>query len=146
MPKSKKKTKPRIGLDPINDGNKEIAFDILKSEGVKSVTIDFEGSGDSGQLEPSSLDDRLKKKVVKGSRISQGTVWSPEGKSCRWKENCTLEEILQSVCYDALEISNPGWEINEGSFGQFVFLVDERVVNFEFNQRIVETELSEYEL
>lgn len=143
MPKSKKK---KISLSPISEGNKEIAFDILNSEGVKSVTIDFDGNGDSGQLEPSSLDDRLKKKVVKGSKISQGIVWSPKGNTHRWKKNCTLEEILQSFCYDALEASNPGWEINWGSFGQFVFLVDERVVNFEFNQRIVQTEFSEYEL
>lgn len=135
-----------VSLDRIGEGNKEIAFDILGSKKIGAVTVEFEGSGDSGQLEPSDLPDKIKKFVVKGSRVSQGTVWGPGGSTERWKDNCTLEEVIQSVCYDVLEDVQPGWEISEGSFGRFTFNVEERSVTLEFNQRIVETEYHEYRI
>lgn len=141
MAKTKKKTK--VKLDELHDGNREILFDILAREGVETVIIQFEGSGDEGSLENSDLPDRIKKVVIEGSRVSQGTVWHAGGSTHRWKENCTVEEVLQSLCYEVLNIRHGGWENNDGAYGEFTFNVKERTAHLDFNERYTESELYE---
>jgi hypothetical protein len=54
-----------------------------------------------------------------------------------------VRDILEQVCYDKLEASHGGWEINGGSYGTFNFDVLNRKVNLEFNERIEEVNSSE---
>lgn len=138
---AKKKTK--VKLDDLHDGNKEILFDILAREGIESVLVMFEGSGDSGSLEGSDLPTEIKKIVVEGSRVSQGVIWSSSGDTHRWKENCTVEEIIQSLCYEVLSLRHSGWENNDGAYGEFNFDVKERTAHLDFNERYTESKLYE---
>lgn len=143
MAKTKKKKKS-IPLSEVGEGNREILFDILAREKVDEVTIEFDGGGDDGSLEPSDLPDEIKKIVVQGSRISLGRIWDNSSTTIRWKEDCTVEEILESLCYEVLENQYGGWENNDGAFGEFVFDVKKRTVHFSFNQRYTESELFEH--
>jgi len=141
--KTKKKT---IKLDELSEGHKEILFDILAREGIKSVVVTFSGSGDDGSVDSSDLPDKIKKIVVEGSRVSQGTVWHAAGEvTHRWKENCTVEEIIQSLCYEAIEAKHDGWENGDGAYGDFNFDVEKRKVHLDFNQQYTESELYEYD-
>lgn len=140
------KKKNKIGLDRRDDANKEILFDILADNKVEVVTVMFDGSGDDGQVESSDLPDKIKRVVVEGAKVSQGKIWTSGGVKESFKENPTVEEIVASLCYEALSNLYGGWENNDGAFGEFVFHVKDRVVEFNFNQRYTESTLHEHEL
>jgi hypothetical protein len=152
MPTKKKKKYP---LDEINDGNKEILFDLLSSKGVATVTVTFDGGGDSGQIEEvvflSAESDEISKVgisdiVVRGAKVDAGRVWSEDGFKQSYKSDPTVEELIESFCYSALETLYGGWENNDGAFGEFLFRVNDRTVCFDFNERYTESRLYEHEL
>jgi hypothetical protein len=144
MAKTKKKNK--CSLDEINDSNKEILFDILGREGVESLTVSFEGSGDDGQIDSIELDNKILKIKIEGAKVSTGRTYCAAGGSqTSWKVGCTVGEVIHSICYEALELLYQGWEINDGSFGDFIFDVKGRTLTLEFNQRYVESELFKHE-
>lgn len=144
MPTKKKKNK--IKLDKVSDGNKEILFDLLGSHGVKVVTVTFDGGGDSGQIEEVDVPRKVASIVVEGAKVSNGKTWSPDGYKESYKHDPTVRELIESLCYSALETMYGGWENNDGAFGEFRFLVKDRVVAFDFNQRYTDSELHEHEL
>lgn len=146
----------KIKLNENVRGNLDIVFDLLGGVGVESFIVPFDGGGDSGQVEESEEFKPQRKKVleaaqallkekVQGAKVSDGTRWNPGGGTeTIWKENPTLNEMIDAICYDTLENVAGGWEINEGSYGTFYFDVKKRKVNFDFNERIIESNLTEY--
>ena len=70
-----------------------------------SVTVSYEGGGDSGYIESTYESEK-------------GTGDLPAG--------------IENICYNLLE-EYGGWEINEGSQGTIVFTKDEIEVNHEWN-------------
>lgn len=126
--------------------NKDILFDILSGEGVDFFEVSFDGSGDSGQIEDVGLDGKILKKNVPGVRVSNGTRWDPQTQTSTpiWQEDVDVRCLAEGVCYDILEESFGGWEINDGAYGVFKFDVKKRKVTLEFNERIMESKYSEY--
>lgn len=124
---------------------KDILFDLLKKEKVKTFSVSFDGAGDSGQLEQIELNDKILKKKVEGVKIPAGTQWGPDGKTQLWEDAKTIENVIESVCYEVLEQVCGGWEIDEGSYGGFLFDVKERKVTLDFNERITEVRSREYD-
>lgn len=125
--------------------NKDIIFDLLEIKGVKRFTVTFDGSGDSGQIEDISLSDDLLNMAVQGASVNGGTIWTSEGKVENIKNDPPLREIIEELCYDTLEGVCGGWEINEGSFGEFTFDVKKRNIHLDFNERVQEVNSSEYD-
>lgn len=138
------KKKKKSSLDKVTDSNKEILFDILSENKIKMVEVMFDGSSDDGQIEGSDLPEKVKRIVVKGSKINDGVVYSQDGSIHRWKENCTVEEIIDSICYEALESVASGWEIGDGAHGTLLFDVEKRSIELEYNERYVEERLREF--
>ena len=144
----------RENLKKINESNKEIVFDLLTQLGIEKVTISFDGGGDDGQVYENVYHPETKsnyKKVseltcVEGAKINQGTNWDPNTKTSRimWKENPSLSELIQQICYDMLEDRFGGWENDDGSYGEFVLDVKKRTVFLDFNQRYTESKLHKY--
>ena len=83
-------------------------LDEIKSD---SITVTYEGGGDSGFIETNY-------------ESSNGGGSIPAG--------------IEDICYQLLEEFG-GWEINEGSQGTIVFTKDEIEVNHEWNTEIDET-------
>jgi hypothetical protein len=129
--------------DYIKD-NKDLIFDLCEREGVKNFTVSFDGSGDSGQIEGINLDSKVLNLPVQGAKVNNGTQWSNGARTIMWKDANDLEELIESVCYDVLEDACDGWEINDGSYGEFFFDVEERKVRLDFNERIVESKHTGY--
>jgi len=124
--------------------HKDLIFDICEREGVKSFTVSFEGSGDSGQIEDVGLDGKIRKLPVEGAKISEGTRWLNGKGSEVFRDANDLEDLITSVCYQVLESACGGWEINDGAYGEFVFDVKKRAVQLDFNERVMESEYKEY--
>lgn len=124
---------------------KDFVFDILEKEGIASFEVEFNGEGDSGQIEGISLAEKLLTRKIKGCKVKNGTRWDPttQTSSPVWENDVTLQSIIESVCYDILE-NFGGWEINEGSYGTFNFDVKERKAGLTMNERVKDVNTSEY--
>jgi hypothetical protein len=125
----------------------DIIFDILGGVGVESFVVTFDGSGDDGQVEsPSDFNPAKSEKkaakifgeVVEGARVSDAPRYLRNGHEHIWKSDPTLEDMVQTLCYEALESVSSGWEINEGSHGIFLFDVKKRKMRLDFNERVIE--------
>lgn len=124
--------------------HKDLIFDICEREGVKSFTVSFEGSGDSGQIEDVGLDQKIRKLPVEGAKVSEGTQWLNGNSTTVFRKATDLEDLITSVCYEVLESVCGGWENNDGAYGEFFFDVKKRKVRLDFNERVVESNLTEY--
>jgi hypothetical protein len=147
----------KITLDNTVKSNLDIVFDLLGGVGVESFLVGFDGGGDDGQVEGVAEIKPSRKKVVEaaqnllgdpveGARVSDGERWSPSGVEKLWKSDPTMAQMIDSVCYEALEKVCSGWEINEGSYGVFLFDVKKRTVSLDFNERVIESNLTQYEM
>jgi len=54
-------------------------------------------------------------------------------------EKRSLQDAIESLCYDYLEVTHGGWENNDGAFGEFHLDVAERTVDLEFHGRFSDT-------
>ena len=135
----------------MEDG-KDILFDLLKLEGIDMVTMDFSGDDDSGEVDDPVLwaegEAQVRQgflaQVVQGSRISEGDRWVAGKKEPVFRENVSVKRLLEFVTYGILSDVCDGWENGPGAFGTFIFDVKKRKVGLEFNERFVETKLTEW--
>lgn len=136
----------KINLDNHTDDLKDIVFDILGKEKIENFTVSFDGSGDSGQVEDisSEVPNNVLHKEVQGVRIPNGTRYSQGKAEIIWENAKTVEDVIQSICYSVLSQVCGGWEINDGSYGEFSFDVKKRRVSLDFNERITDVRSSTY--
>ena len=131
--------------------NAKLLFDTLEETRVASIEVTFDGCGDSGQIDEVVYEDHRGKEVSEPTLVVKGSF---TGKHHEWddKKKAFVEvggsegkvrDIIEQVCYDKLEASHGGWEINGGSYGTFHFDILNRKVNLEFNERIEEVKSSE---
>jgi hypothetical protein len=73
----------------------------------KELTINFEGSGDSGYL-----NDNFENTIL------------------------TLPASIEDWCYQTLENGFGGWEMNEGSSGNFVFDLKEKTITLNYYENV----------
>lgn len=133
----------KIKTDENTNDLKDILFDLLADE-VESFTVSFDGSGDSGQIEDISLDEKILKKKVDGVKVANGTMYSVNGPETMWDNAETIRDVVEGVCYQVLTDACSGWEINDGSYGEFNFDVKNRKVSLDFNERITDVRSSTY--
>lgn len=125
-------------LKAANQANKSALFPILEAAGITTVTVAFDGEGDSGQIESVSafVDNqpaKLPKRIITLHRVS----WPDQTHS----EPRDVREAIEALCYGYLEQEHGGWENNDGAFGEFTLHVRERRVEMEFNQRLQDSAL-----
>lgn len=133
----------------------DIVYDLLGGVGVESFIVSFDGGGDSGQVESpcefkpeesAKQAEALLVEVVKGSRVSEGQRYTPSGMEHIWRDDPTLERLIDGLCYEVLETMAGGWEINDGSHGTFHFDANKRKMTLDFNERVVQDNNFEFEL
>jgi len=128
------------------ESGRELLMSVLHGHGVKRVIVGFDGCGDSGNMEaPRYHPDKkdIGKREVPNTMF-ESRVWGKDGVKTV-KRNKTVDELAEDLCYTLLACSHPGWEINEGAFGEFTINSDRNSVSLEFSQRIESVEYSEEE-
>ena len=127
---------------------KELVFDALKQSQVREVIVDFDGSGDSGQIndvlykkgvgkKEGVSDDTLDNLEIKGAQVVHSTQWDKvKSQWVKVMKQATLRELIEQLCYDLLEANHGGWEINEGSFGEFHLMVKDNTIELTYNERV----------
>lgn len=135
----------RALLAPEVDGhNKTVLFDALGDASIACVAVEFDGYGDSGQIER-----------VAFLRADNSECDCPPGeiefRSARYdgsgidSEACPIAEAIERMAYRFLEDSHGGWENNEGADGTFTFLVEPRTITLVYNERYTATDSYEHQ-
>ena len=122
--------------------NKAMVFAALAETGIHSITVDYDGSGDSGQIENieawTADTKRLPFPIEPRIRLESENPERP----C---DEQNLEAAVESVAGDYLYDLYSGWENNDGAFGTFVFDVPSRTVTLEHNERYTEYNTTSHE-
>ena len=122
--------------------NRAALFAALSVAGITEIIVEFDGEGDSGQIDhvqASHANDTIK---LPDERIEIASA--PWGGNELTHIDETLGGAIETVCYALLSSNCGGWEINEGSYGMFVLDVAERTIELTHNGRYVSVETSEH--
>lgn len=116
--------------------NKDTILYALHFASITLVLVTFDGEGDSGQIEKIiGMRGETAAELPKIKLRYQRAVWGEKEPEI---SELLLEDAIEALCYDLLEDEHDGWEINEGSFGEFCINVAKHGVTLEFSARIVE--------
>ena len=120
--------------------NKTSLFDALTAAGITTVIVNFDGCGDSGQIEmieAKAGDDVIPLPTVQIEIAS--AVW---GSATIDRQTRPLEEAIEILVYDVLNQKHCGWENNDGAYGEYTFDVAERTITLDYNERHMESDHS----
>ncbi len=134
----------RKALGGIRPSNKAALFDALAGAGITRVLVSFDGQGDSGQIESVLAYRGDERAELPSARVTlQHLSWGETQPSAQEQ---SFPDAIEALCYDCLEEQHDGWEIDDGAFGQFQFHVSRRVIELEFNGRVIDYATSKHEL
>jgi len=121
--------------EDIRARNKAIVFAALAAAGIHRVTVEYDGGGDSGQIED----------VWARNDGDEIISFPSDRKITLLSENPdhplaeqSFEAAVETLAWDYLEQRHDGWENNDGAFGIFVFDVPGRLITLEHNERYTE--------
>jgi hypothetical protein len=121
----------------LSQANKRIVFDALAAANITLVHVEFDGEGDSGQIESViALRGDERAELPATTVTIQQVAWAETKASTK---QATLEDAIESLCYDFLEETHDGWENNDGAYGDFRLDVATRTIELEFNGRFTDT-------
>ena len=126
----------------IRPANKTALFDALAAAGITTVNVEFDGSGDSGQIE--------NMEVMAGDQIAKLPTTQIEIASVSWgssdihRQSMPAGEAVEALVYDLLTETHAGWENNDGAYGNFTFDVGERTITLDYNERYTESDHSSH--
>jgi hypothetical protein len=120
---------------------KTILFDFLEARGIVLVTVDFDGYGDSGQIEEMFAFDEHGALAVPKDRLSFAT--SDSDIITVKEDGEAVNDLVELLAYDLLENEHCGWEDNEGAYGDFRFDVFDRTIKLRCHTRLMTSEYSE---
>jgi hypothetical protein len=123
--------------------NKATLFAALKAEGVALVVATFDGSGDSGQVEGIEAKTGDTPVQLSGALIAYAHISGHPGEVAQ--QPTTLEQAIENLVYDVLRQAQPGWENNDGAYGEVVFDVAAGTIRLDFNGRYTTSEFSQHD-
>jgi hypothetical protein len=122
--------------------NKNLIFAALADAGIHRVTVDYDGSGDSGEIDSIEAWTATNEEIpLPSSRKVQLASENPD----RRVDHIGLEAAVEELAWDFLYDNHGGWENNDGAFGTFVFNVPDRTITLEHNERFTEVNTSTHE-
>ena len=124
--------------EEIRAANKTVLFDLLAASGIETLTILFDGYGDSGQIERIDVEAGEGTNLLPSDKIeiARTAFGSPEIE----RQTQTVQEAIETLVYDILRQVHSGWEINDGAYGEFIFDVAERTIKLDYNERYTSSE------
>ncbi len=118
---------------------------ILREHGLGSVTVEFDGYGDSGSIaaihyDVDAFDDSAIQIEVRDveSNFQPGQGWV----RTQIDKQTTLHDAIEAVTYDYLTETGVDWYNNDGGFGELIINVDDGSVSLEVSTRFTESQLT----
>ena len=131
---SKRRAEFAAQLVPLKAG----LFDFLEANGIVLVTVDFDGCGDSGQIEGMTAFDEHGEVALPATGFG-----APDAAEAAADASSPIADVIETLAYDLLETEHGGWENNDGAYGEFRFDVVARSITLECNMRFTSSELHE---
>lgn len=111
----------------------------LNSIGVSMVVVEYDGEGDSGQINSVSA------AAVDGTTVAL-TDPVPVAIKELWPGYGTLEAVIEALAWDALAVYHGGFENNDGGYGTLTINVTEGKFLLEHNDRFVDVHSTDTEV
>ena len=138
--KEQQRKRRELAVDAF-EANRTALFDALVAAGIVEVTVEFDGEGDSGQIEDVTAQDALGIVALPDERVEFLTpVHDGSGMDHATE---TVGEAIETLCYTLLSQHHGGWEINDGSYGLFAFDVAARTIELTHNERYIAVDTTE---
>jgi len=113
--------------------NKPMVFDALAAAGLTLVEVEFDGEGDSGQIEGVYAYAGDARTELPESFLT--LYQAAQNKGEPRTTNVSLHDAIETLCYDYLAQTHGGWENNDGAYGTFEFDIRKRSIHLDFNER-----------
>ncbi|WP_375284110.1 DUF6878 family protein [Sphingobium yanoikuyae] len=123
--------------------NKAALFDALQTVGITMVTVAFDGDGDFGQIE--SVDAVASDAPADLPRVQIALLRAQPDGSGTETAIMSVADAIEDLAYQLLTKSHPGWENNDGAYGEFRFDVSARTITLDHNDRYTAVESFEHE-
>ncbi|HSH28979.1 MAG TPA: PcfJ domain-containing protein [Thiohalobacter sp.] len=108
---------------------------VLREQGVGTVTVSFDGSGDSGSVSSvdtdTGYDEALEVELTRARRYFDAGVWRTDLSTAR----VPIGDALEEITYDYLEHTGVDWYNNDGGFGELAIHVDDGTVELQVDVR-----------
>ncbi len=118
--------------------NKSALFNALAAAGIQTVVIEFDGCGDSGQLENiTGLDAENAEIALPEENIEIREVQFEGPRTLVVKR--PVRDVLETLAYDFLEQTHDGWENGDGGHGEFTFDVATKSITLDYNERFTDS-------
>lgn len=124
--------------------NKRTLFEVLASAGIDTVVVEFDGCGDSGQIESVSGFTADNEEIALPSAPVEMREVIFDDLTISLVAR-TPHEIIEAMAYDFLEQTHSGREDGDGAFGRFTFAVADQSITLEFNERYVDSNYYQHE-
>lgn len=119
---------PDVGPEESFEQRKQALFSTLAKHGIHTVTAEYDGEGDSGQI------NEISAFAADDTPVALNIPHNADGEPQR----ATLHDCLEDFCWDILELHHDGFEINDGGFGTFTFSVPDTSIQLCHNDRFVD--------
>lgn len=129
-------------VETIDTLNQKTIFDALAFHKIESVTIDFDGYGDNGQIESIQVNT---KSEISLKQIKVEYQFTERHTAESHTTVIDLSEAIEDLVYRLLEQTHNGWEDNQGAFGEFTFDTASRKVTLAYNERFTDSHYSEHQ-
>jgi hypothetical protein len=120
--------------------NKTALFDALAAAGITTVLVNFDGCGDSGQIE--MIEARTGEDDCALPAVEIETASPRWGSATIDRQTQPVRDAIEALVYDVLNQIYGGWENNDGAYGEFTFDVGERTITLDYNERHMESDHS----
>ena len=117
--------------------NKPIVFDALEAANLTLVTVNFDGEGDSGQI--NTITAYTKGDVPADVPEAELVLHRATQIESDRTVEVTLLNAIETLCYDYLSQCHGGWENDDGAYGTFEFDVVKRTIRLDCNVRFVDS-------
>lgn len=113
--------------------NLRLILPVLREQGIQTVTVSFDGGGDSGSIDNVAFTPHENEEAVKALPVEyMGTSSSFE--EGRWQreavlQQSTLHEAIEELTNDYLEETGVDWYNDAGGFGELVIDVQQGTVS-----------------
>lgn len=132
------------------------AIKAIQQHQIAKIEVNFDGCGDSGQIEDITVFNKAGHEIeislqsinVGSLSFCEGRRYNPDGTTTVINDfrDSNFGDLLEEVCYNLLRERHGGWEINEGSYGTFIFDFINQKIRLTFNERITEVNTTNFDL
>jgi hypothetical protein len=119
-----------------NELNKAVVFDALAAAGLTRVTVDFDGEGDSGQI--NDITAYTGEAPAEFPSTALTLHQAAQNRGDPRTTTVSLHDAIKILCYDYLSQTHGGWENDDGAYGTFEFDVPNRSIHLDFNARFTD--------